>query len=109
MAQAKVFNFAYGSNMLLSRIRERVSSARSLGTAVLKGHQLRWHKASKDGSGKCDVIRSDSVDATVHGVLYEIAQHQKVELDAAEGLGNGYDEKQARRACCRVCCQRATY
>ena len=69
-----VLNFAYGSNMLLARIRERVPSARPLGVAVLRGHRLFWHKAGRDGSGKCDVVESNDTDAAVFGVLYEIAR-----------------------------------
>ncbi|MCB1932628.1 MAG: gamma-glutamylcyclotransferase [Candidatus Accumulibacter sp.] len=91
-----VLNFAYGSNMLLARIRERVPSARPLGVAVLRGHRLFWHKAGRDGSGKCDVVESNDADTAVFGVLYEIARAEKHFLDAAEGLGAGYDEKRVQ-------------
>lgn len=84
--------FAYGSNMPTARIRERCPSARSLGVAELRGHELRWHKASKDGSGKCDILASAAPDASVFGVLFEIAADEKPALDRAEGLGNGYAE-----------------
>lgn len=88
-----ILNFAYGSNMLLRRMRERVPSARPLGTGALLGYELRWHKVSKDGSGKCDVVPSKEPDARVLGVLYEIPESEKPRLDGAEGLGHGYDEK----------------
>lgn len=88
-----VLNFAYGSNMLLARIRQRVPSARPIGVAALHGHRLAWHKAGRDGSGKCDVVESHQADAVVFGVLYEIVLAEKHVLDAAEGLGAGYDEK----------------
>lgn len=91
-----VLNFAYGSNMLLARIRERVPSARPLGMAVLHGHRLFWHKAGRDGSGKCDVVESAAADAIVFGVVYELARAEKPLLDAAEGLGAGYDEKRVQ-------------
>ncbi|MDG0853383.1 gamma-glutamylcyclotransferase family protein [Roseateles puraquae] len=87
------FNFAYGSNMSSARLRERVPSARVIGRAVLTGHQLVWHKVSKDGSGKCDVVATDAPRAVVHGVVYAIDQCQKAALDRAEGLGNGYSER----------------
>lgn len=55
MRDAPTFlNFAYGSNMLTDRLRERVPSARPVAVARLAGHSLRWHKVSIDGSGKCD-------------------------------------------------------
>lgn len=89
-------NFAYGSNMLAGRLRERVPSARLVATACLAGHTLRWHKVSKDGSGKCDATVDDSPDACVWGVVYEIALPEKPKLDEAEGLGNGYEERTVR-------------
>lgn len=92
-AWRSILYFAYGSNMLTTRICERVRSARALGVAVLIGHQLRWHKASKDGSGKCDVVAAADGDS-VYGVLYELARSEKAALDQAEGLGSGYSERQ---------------
>ena len=86
-------NFAYGSNMLRARIAERVPSARVIGPAILHGHVLRWHKAGRDRSGKCDVVADPAPDAAVHGVLYEIATAEKAALDRAEGLGAGYEEQ----------------
>ncbi|MER8472747.1 gamma-glutamylcyclotransferase [Mesorhizobium sp. M1328] len=89
--------FAYGSNMLTARLRERCPSARPLGVAELRGYELRWHKRSrKDGSSKCDVIQSTSAGASVFGVLYEIAVSEKADLDRAEGLRSGYDEAEVK-------------
>ena len=89
-------SFAYGSNMLSSRIQERCPSARALGVVELQGHELKWHKRSKDGSGKCDVVQTKDEKRIVYGVLFEIAESEKRELDKAEGLGNGYEEKQVQ-------------
>lgn len=86
--------FAYGSNMLRARLLARTPSARSLGAAALTGHALRWHMVSRDGSGKCDIVPDAAADAVVHGVLYQIALHDKPALDAAESLGVGYAERQ---------------
>ena len=91
--------FAYGSNMLTDRIRERCPSATALGVAELHSYELRWHKcSSKDGSGKCDVVKANAPSAVVYGVLYEIHISEKPALDAAEGLGRGYDAKDAEVA-----------
>lgn len=92
-------NFAYGSNMLTSRICERVPSARAIAVASLRGHKLCWHKKSKDGSGKCDVTSSDLPQSEVFGVLYEILASEKTALDRAEGLGAGYREKDVKVEC----------
>ncbi len=86
--------FAYGSNMLTRRLRERTPSARAVGVATLAGFELRWHKVSKDGSAKCDVVPGAAADACVHGVLFEIALRDKPALDLAEGIGKGYREQQ---------------
>lgn len=83
--------FAYGSNLLTSRLRGRVPSARPLGRAVLSGHRLAWHKVGADGSGKCDI--APDPDGTVWGVVFLIDPAEMPRLDAAEGLGKGYEKK----------------
>lgn len=86
--------FAYGSNMSLSRLRERVPSAESLGCFTLNHHGLRFHKSSKDGSGKCDAFFTTDPESVIYGVLFKIDPADKPALDKAEGLGHGYDEKE---------------
>lgn len=83
--------FAYGSNMLKARIRQRVPSATVRGIAELPGYRLAWHKKSQDGSGKCDIVAEPG--ASVFGAVYEIPGAEKAKLDSAEGLGAGYNEK----------------
>ncbi len=75
---------------------ERVPSARVETTAVLSSHVLRFHKASKDGSAKCDVVETRQAADVVHGVVFEMAEEEKSNLDLVEGLGHGYDEKDVR-------------
>lgn len=98
MSAETFLNFAYGSNMLCGRLQapERCPSARAVGVAELPGYELRWHKKSRDGSGKCDITRSDQPGASVFGVLFEIARSEKIALDKAEGLGSGYGEMQVQ-------------
>jgi gamma-glutamylcyclotransferase (GGCT)/AIG2-like uncharacterized protein YtfP len=85
--------FAYGSNMSLLRLRERVPSAENVGVFILEEHQLRFHKMSKDGSGKCDAFQTNNKDDMIIGALFEINDDEKGALDRVEGLGYGYDEK----------------
>ncbi len=85
--------FAYGSNMSLTRLRERAPSAVVIGCCTLAGHDLRFHKSGRDGSGKCNAFHSGEVGDVVYGVLFEICPSDKPALDKAEGLGYGYDEK----------------
>ena len=89
-AAPSLLYFAYGSNMSTARLRARTPNARALGTAVLSGHVLRFHKRSKDRSGKCDAFETgDSTDRVI-GVLYAIDPAERQKLDAAEGLNKGY-------------------
>ncbi len=89
-------NFAYGSNMSSRRLRARTPSARPIGIGQLSAHRLMWHKAGRDGSGKCDVLHTGDAQHVVWGVLYEIAMADRPHLDLAEGLGQGYDYKVVR-------------
>ena len=88
-----MYYFSYGSNMSIRRLVERIPSAKAIGVAKLAGHILKFHKASKDGSGKCDILATDQTDDIVFGVVFEIATTEKTDLDRAEGLGLGYEEK----------------
>ncbi|MGG5143120.1 gamma-glutamylcyclotransferase family protein [Alcaligenes ammonioxydans] len=90
MPENSFLYFAYGSNMLASRLRERCHSAMPVGVAELPDHELRWHKRSKDNSGKCDVVAC--LGKRVIGVLYRIDDSDKKLLDGAEDLGHGYEE-----------------
>lgn len=92
MSKTHFTTFAYGSNMLASRIRARCPSARPIGISELPGYRVAWHKRSADGSGKCDLIRTEPIQSSVWGVLYEILRSEKRDLDRAEGLGYGYDQ-----------------
>jgi len=85
--------FAYGSNMSSRRLGARIPDVRPLGTGVLRWHELRFHKRSRDGSGKCDAHQVDRDDARVIGVLFELSPEGKSVLDRIEGLGAGYEEK----------------
>ena len=85
--------FSYGSNMSLTRLRERVPSATFVAVATLPGHRLKSHKISIDGSGKCDAELTGNMDDYVVGVVFQISGDEKPALDRKEGLGAGYDEK----------------
>lgn len=86
--------FAYGSNMSLPRLRDRVASAERIGAYVCLEHSLRFHKVSvRDGSGKCDALFTGNPNDFVVGALFEISDSDKGILDAVEGLGFGYLDK----------------
>ena len=100
--------FAYGSNMSSERLRGRTPSALARGAGRLPNHTLRWHKRGRDGSGKCDIEPTDT-PSVVWGVLYDVAWDEKSALDAAEGLGIGYFEKEVRIATADGECLALTY
>lgn len=85
--------FAYGSNMSIARLRQRVPGAVALGCHALKKYDLRFHKSGSDGSGKCDAFYTGDGDDVVFGALFEISPDEKPALDKAEGLGHGYNQK----------------
>ena len=77
--------------MATARLRERMPSAKPLGVATLSGHELRFHKSSKDGSGKCNAFATDDDESAVVGVLFSFDPSERRKLDAAEGAGKGYE------------------
>jgi gamma-glutamylcyclotransferase (GGCT)/AIG2-like uncharacterized protein YtfP len=85
--------FAYGSNMGPERFKLRILSARRLCIATLAGHELKFHKISKDGSGKCDAAFTDNSASKVHGVLYSVETGELKALDSFEGRGHGYERR----------------
>ena len=86
-----MYYFAYGSNMSSRRLQRRIDAIR-IGTGRLSRYQLRFHKVGKnDGTGKCDILFTDNPGDYVDGVIFEIADRDKVILDQIEGKGIGYD------------------
>lgn len=84
--------FAYGSNMNLDRLKKRVPSANKLLNVFIKDYTLKFNKNSKDGSSKANIIKTGNPDDIVWGVIFEIDDSEKANLDKAEGLGKGYNE-----------------
>jgi cation transport regulator ChaC len=85
--------FSYGSNMSSRRLLERAPSAVFLSIARLEGHRLRFHKKSRDGSGKCDAVHTANKNDCVIGVVFSMSASDKKELDRKECLGFGYEKK----------------
>jgi gamma-glutamylcyclotransferase len=85
---------AYGSNLHPLRLVLRVPNARFVGTTRLDGCRLAFHKRSVDGSAKCTLVFTDNPAHVAHGAVYDIPEHEIHLLDAAEGLGSGYDKQE---------------
>ena len=93
MTDTRLNYLAYGSNLHPARLRARIDSARLLGTTMLSGWRLAFHKRGADGSAKCDIVRTHTPADTVHGAVFSISHHDRRILDDIEGLGQGYLEQ----------------
>ncbi len=84
--------FAYGSNMCTGRLQAptRAPSATMLFVAKLRGHDLRFHKRSSDGSGKADAYQTNNEIYEAWGVVFCINDSEERNIDRAEGLCKGY-------------------
>jgi len=80
---------AYGSNLHPRRLTERISSAQLVATSFLSDWTLHFHKRSKDGSGKCNILSGGD---GIHVAIFDISAEDKLTLDGIEGLGLGYSE-----------------
>jgi cation transport regulator ChaC len=80
--------FAYGSNLLTTRLKARCGSVQPLSTAFTQDWSVNFAKPGRDGSAKAGLIEDTG---TRHpGVIYRIAESELSRLDAIEGLGHGY-------------------
>lgn len=87
--------FAYGSNMNINRLKERVPSATKICNASIEGYKFSFNKRSNvDGSAKGNIQSTNSNDDKVWGVIFEIDEADKSGLDEVEGLGKGYNEQE---------------
>lgn len=84
----QVTYFAYGSNMSSKRLQARVPSATFYARAMLRGHQLRFHKHSQvDNSAKCDAFETGDPEHLTHGILFQFDADEQAQLDMCEGEG----------------------
>ena len=90
--------FAFGSNLSSPRLLQRLPGAEVHCVATLERHQLRWHKNSRDLSGKCDIVVTDDPRDIVYGVVYLMTHDEGLELDRYETADFGYQRKQVEVA-----------
>ncbi len=85
--------FAYGSNMPLARLQQRVPSAKVSGIYFVTGYDLRFHMVSHDNSAKCDAFYTGHESDCVWGVVFTMSISERGALDQAESLDVGYKDK----------------
>jgi gamma-glutamylcyclotransferase len=78
--------FAFGSNMLPSRLQRRCPTARVKARAIAPGYRVAFDKLSEDTSGKANLVNSDYPGCAT-GIVYELSRGDVSELDAFEGSG----------------------
>lgn len=83
--------FAYGSNMSLKRLEDRIGTVKHQGVATLKDYTFLFNKKGKDGSGKANI--EPRAQEEVKGVIFELAYSQLSELDPFEGAPAHYERK----------------
>ena len=76
--------FAYGSNLDLDQMRERLPDVRVVGLALLRDHRLTFPLYSQRWSGGAAGVAHEH-GATVWGVLYELSEADIAALDVYEG------------------------
>lgn len=77
--------FAFGSNMLTQRIHVQNQSAKAVGTAMLKDHELDFRLPSKRWHG-CAATVIPCPGKRVWGVLWELKNEDLKSLDDQEGV-----------------------
>jgi gamma-glutamylcyclotransferase (GGCT)/AIG2-like uncharacterized protein YtfP len=86
------YYFAYGSNMLLSQMKERCPDSKFVGRAYILGYKFVYDGYSK--SRNCAVANIVEVDnSIVLGGLYKISEKDLKSLDRFEGYPSSYNRK----------------
>jgi len=80
-----IYYFAYGSNLHFERLKRRTPTAVFMEVATLSSYKVCFHKLSRDGSAKCNVVPRHGCN--VVGVVYRLSFCDQVALDLAEGRG----------------------
>ena len=81
----KFLYFAYGSNMLVEKLKSRCDSGKKITPSENSQHMIREHvfgfyKKSKDGSGKGDIKKTGKFDDKVYYV-YVIQEEEQLKRD----------------------------
>ena len=95
------YYFAYGSNLLNARLKNRCASAKPVGIASVQGFDINYGMVAKDkhgGSGKMAMFATDNGADEVFGVVYELDMADAPVLDGFEGLGRKYFMNYTRAA-----------
>lgn len=85
--------FAYGSNMSIQRMKQRLVPYKSRQLAILKDYELQFNKINRKVSGAGFANIMPMQNARVEGVLYEIDEAGIKILDGFEGFPHRYSRE----------------
>lgn len=91
--------FAYGSNMLTSRLSGRCRSSAFVTVAKADGCRLEFSKRSIDGSGKATIVHESEPGQSVFGAVFDISTPELETLDDFEGIA--YERRDISVTCVR--------
>lgn len=87
MNDNNVWYFAYGSNLNMDQMMTRIGEWLACKKAVAKGYRLAFNVQSKRWGGlAANVVRTNSLDDIVHGVIYRIPVEKLAVLTILEGV-----------------------
>jgi len=81
--------FAYGSNMDLNRITDRIDRCPEREPATLSGYKLRFNKRAK-GNPREGYANIEQCDRELPGVIYDLTEDELKRIDCREGVHNGH-------------------
>jgi len=82
--------FAYGSNMDLERITERIGRCPVAKPVTLAGYELRFNKKAKTNPEEGFANIESREGQVVPGVVYDITEEELTRIDGREGVQNGH-------------------
>lgn len=90
--------FAYGSNLSVEQMQQRIGKTAASKRAELIGYRLAFNKRGGDGTGKANIVEEPK--ATVWGVAYRCGPDELRQMDRYEGVRDGhYFRKELRVRC----------
>jgi hypothetical protein len=79
--------FAYGSNMDIMQMHERIGAVPQPTQAKLVGYKLVFDKyASTRNCGAANIVHTNVTDDEVEGLVYELTEKQLAQMDLYEGI-----------------------
>ena len=96
LEETKFLYFGYGSNMLLKKLQndgsddgpKRCPSAEYKYNCWVENYEFSFGKLSQDGSGKCNITKTEDDKSVIRGVLFSILENEKNDLTDAEGANS---------------------